>query len=91
VGGALFYDAGSVFTRTSKINLRWQPKSPAELNYFSHTIGFAFRYATPVGPVRLDLGYLLNPAEFSFVDANNVAQLKRLPRFQFFVNFGSVF
>ena len=28
-----------------------------ELNYFSHTIGFGLRYATPVGPIRVDLGY----------------------------------
>ena len=31
-----------------------------ELNYFSHTAGFGFRYKTPVGPIRIDLGYQLN-------------------------------
>ena len=35
-----------------------------ELNYFSHTVGFEFRYGTPIGPVALDLGYQLNPARF---------------------------
>jgi outer membrane translocation and assembly module TamA len=27
----------------------------------SHTVGFGLRYKTPVGPVRIDIGYLLNP------------------------------
>ena len=31
-----------------------------ELNYFSHTLGLGFRYKTPVGPIRIDLGYQLN-------------------------------
>ena len=31
-----------------------------ELNYFSNTVGFGLRYATPVGPIRIDLGYELN-------------------------------
>jgi outer membrane protein assembly factor BamA len=28
-------------------------------------VGFGVRYATPIGPVRVDFGYLLNPAEYS--------------------------
>jgi outer membrane protein assembly factor BamA len=61
------------------------------LNYLSHTIGFGFRYATPIGPVRVDLGYQLNPARFVFVNPSGVAQIARLPRFQFFFNLGSIF
>jgi outer membrane protein assembly complex protein YaeT len=90
LGGALFYDAGNVFSRANRITLRASPISPDDLNYFSHTIGFSFRYATPIGPVRLDLGYQLNPAEFSFT-TDTGTQLVRLPRFQFFFNIGSIF
>jgi outer membrane protein assembly factor BamA len=62
-----------------------------ELNYFSHTIGFGFRYATPVGPVRLDLGYQLNPQTFLIPDGLGGQRPSRLPRFQFFFNFGANF
>jgi len=35
-----------------------------ELNYFAHTIGLGLRYKTPVGPIRIDLGYQLNRPSF---------------------------
>jgi len=105
LGGALFYDAGNVFSRVGHISLRASPSSVAtatgDLNYFSHTIGFGFRYATPIGPVRVDLGYQLNPAQFQFCEVGSPAspqcppgqQLSttKLPRFQFFFNLGSIF
>ncbi len=65
-----------------------------ELNYFSHTIGFGLRYATPVGPIRVDLGYELNRAEFVIPCQNSTAlcqQGTRLPRLQVFFNLGSSF
>jgi outer membrane protein insertion porin family len=33
-------------------------------NYISHAIGVGVRYKTPVGPVRFDFGYNLNPTIF---------------------------
>ena len=30
-------------------------------NYYSHAVGLGVRYATPVGPIRLDFSYNLNP------------------------------
>jgi outer membrane protein assembly factor BamA len=101
LGGALFYDAGNVFSRLAHITLRPSPSGIAQasgdLNYFSHTIGFGFRYGTPIGPVRVDLGYQLNPAQFFACPTNNPKctsgqqQLFRLPRFQFFFNLGAIF
>src|SRR5712664_242255 len=35
-----------------------------ELNYFAHTVGLGLRYKTPVGPIRIDLGYQLNRPSF---------------------------
>ena len=65
-----------------------------ELNYFSHTIGFGLRYGTPVGPIRIDLGYELNQAQF-VIPCKNAAVLCQqgtgLPRVQVFFNLGSSF
>jgi outer membrane protein insertion porin family len=114
LGGALFYDAGNVFPSVRKISLRTSPPTPTfdpsnpnvcltnctnELRYFSHTVGFEFRYGTPIGPVAIDLGYQLNPAQFLVqsgscpptATAACVTTLTRLPRFQFFVNLGTTF
>lgn len=75
---ALFEDAGNVFTdgRTMLDNLlRWRQKNPGicgqentakncDYSYVSHAIGVGVRYKTPVGPVRFDFGYNLNPPAF---------------------------
>ncbi len=65
-----------------------------ELNYFSNTVGFGLRYATPIGPIRVDLGYQLNRALFVIPCKNEVPfcqQGTRLPRLQIFFNLGSSF
>src|SRR5262249_36024955 len=74
-----------------------------ELNYFSHTIGMGFRYATPVGPIPIDLGYQLNRPHFvapicpktvvssSCLQGQFGFQATRLPGFQIFFNLGSTF
>lgn len=100
LGGALFYDAGNVFSRLGAFTLRSTPTaaetSSGDLAYFSHTIGLGLRYATPIGPVRVDFGYQINPAQFFAQCTVGPAcptgtQLTRLPHFQFFFNLGSVF
>jgi outer membrane protein assembly factor BamA len=65
-----------------------------ELKYFSHTVGFEFRYGTPIGPISLDLGYQLNPAYFitpATINGNTGVGVSRLPAFQFFFNLGTSF
>ena len=52
LGGALFYDGGNVYSR---INL------PLLAEKYTNSVGIGFRYQTPVGPVRFDIGHLLNP------------------------------
>jgi outer membrane protein insertion porin family/translocation and assembly module TamA len=52
VGAVVFYDGGNVY---SKINL------PLLAEKYTNSVGIGFRYNTPVGPVRFDVGHLLNP------------------------------
>jgi outer membrane protein insertion porin family len=65
-----------------------------ELNYFSHTVGFGLRYATPVGPIRVDIGYDINQPHF-VIPCRSAAvlcqQATRLPKIQVFFNLGSSF
>ena len=94
VGGGVFYDAGNIFSQISNVTLRSQPRPiPLGLgDFFSHTVGVSFRYSTPIGPVRLDFGYLLNNVRFNFQEnSTSPVQAARLPRFQFFFNIGSMF
>jgi outer membrane protein insertion porin family len=104
LGGGIFYDGGNVFTDFRAITLRDKPLTPIfsstssttciencsnQLDYFSHTVGVEFRYATPVGPISVDLGYQLNPAQFLLPSPSGTGlALQRLPAFQFFVNLG---
>jgi outer membrane translocation and assembly module TamA len=88
VGFAIFWDAGNVFVdgRSMLDNLlRWEQKDPelclqesthteCNYNYISHAVGLGVRYKTPIGPVRFDFGYNLNPPAFpSFQTVTNSA------------------
>jgi len=115
LGGALFYDGGNVYSQLSHVTFRYRPPTPVfatpthcefnctnELNYFSHTVGFGVRYATPVGPIRVDLGYQVNrplfvipvPVPGGGVNPNTcptVCEGTRLSKFQIFFNLGPSF
>ena len=88
VTGAFFYDVGNVYSSIEKITLRTTPP-PNDLNFLSHSVGFGVHYPTPVGPIRLDVGYLLNSPQFTLPTAPN--GLARPHRLEFFLTFGSPF
>jgi outer membrane protein insertion porin family len=116
LSGALFYDAGNIYSRLGRVTFRASPPKPIfdpanakqclynctnELNYLSHTVGIGFRYSTPVGPIRIDLGFPINRPQFvapicpsgqpSCLDGQNGFRVTRLPGFQIFFNLGSTF
>jgi outer membrane protein insertion porin family len=119
LGGTVFYDGGNVFSKINRVTLRWSspkpifnPNNPTqclynctnELNYFAHTIGIGARYATPVGPIRVDLGYQVNRPFFvipipcpsgttpTTCPAGSLGfESTQLPRLQVFFSLGSSF
>ena len=78
VSFAFFHDAGNVFTSGNDMLhslKRWsQPNAgicedPARgqscnYNYISQAVGLGVRYKTPIGPIRFDFAYNLNPPKF---------------------------
>jgi outer membrane protein insertion porin family len=96
LGGTIFYDGGNVYTDINHISLAWKAPSITDLNYFSHTVGFGLRYPTPIGPVRVDFGYQLNPPLYQATvippgGTVGTLQTLRLPHFGFFFNIGPIF
>ena len=91
LGGTIFYDGGNVYRDISHISLAWKSASTSDLNYFSHTIGFGLRSPTPIGPVRVDIGYQLNPALYQVVPSGTTTpEFFRVSHFGFSFNIGPV-
>lgn len=105
---ALFHDAGNVFDSGHDMLrslLHWHQKSPelclqqstyqqCDFNYISHAVGVGVRYKTPIGPVRFDLGYNLNPPVFpSFQGTapNQVFVPRHAANFNFYFSIGQTF
>ena len=83
----LFHDMGNVFYHVSDMfpsftRFRQPDKQTCfavtqvtigtcSYNYFSHAIGVGLRYKTPVGPIRVDLSYNLNPPRYPVIPTVN--------------------
>jgi outer membrane protein insertion porin family len=52
LGLAVFYDGGNVFPNVGFHDFT---------SLYSNNVGLGLRYATPVGPIRVDIGQNLNP------------------------------
>ena len=86
------------FLKTGQNNLQdCRPKTASDpasfvptcdFSFMSHAVGGGVRYNTPIGPVRLDFGYNLNPPTFLIGRENMVQQLRR---FNFFFSIGQTF
>ncbi|HZQ69612.1 MAG TPA: POTRA domain-containing protein [Terriglobales bacterium] len=69
LGGVVFYDGGDVYS-----HIRFSDF----VEHYTSTVGIGFRYSTPVGPVRIDIGRNLNP-------------IPGINPFQFFITLGQAF
>lgn len=64
IGGVLFHDMGNVFSSLSDMSLGFHQRNLQDFDYTVHAVGFGLRYKTPVGPIRVDLAYSINPPSF---------------------------
>jgi outer membrane protein assembly factor BamA len=64
IGGVLFHDMGNVFTSPATISFRADQHGLSDFDYTNQAVGFGIRYRTPVGPVRVDFAYSINPPHF---------------------------
>ena len=73
----------------------WQGQ--CSFNYFSHAPGVGVRYHTPVGPIRVDFSYNLNPPiypviyNYSLQHANSDPHVGEAGHFNFFFSLGQTF
>ena len=64
IQGVVFHDMGNVYSSVSNMSLRFHQKSLQDFDYAVHAVGFGVRYKTPIGPIRGDLAYSINPPSF---------------------------
>ncbi len=69
------------------------PVGTCNFNYFSHAIGLGARYKTPVGPIRVDFSYNLNPPVYPVIyDFNGSNPYEgKASHFNFFFSIGQSF
>ena len=108
VNFVLFHDMGNVFQNEKDLFpsfLRFhQPDrdtcknvsgviGTCSFNYFSHAVGLGVRYRTPVGPIRFDLSYNLNPPIYPVIYDfdNNPPHVGQANHFGFFFSIGESF
>ncbi len=108
VSFVLFHDMGNVFSHVSdmfpSIARYHQPDQETcanvaysfgtcDFNYFSHAVGLGVRYKTPVGPIRLDFSYNLNPPVYPVIyDFNGSLPYEgQANHFNFFFSIGQAF
>jgi outer membrane protein assembly complex protein YaeT len=73
------------------------PQGQCSFNYFSHAPGVGLRYHTPVGPIRLDFSYNLNPPiypviyNYSLSNPGSEMHVGEAAHFNFFFSLGQTF
>jgi outer membrane protein insertion porin family len=74
ISGVLFHDMGNIYSNFGDISLRYRQNGNQDFNYAVQAAGFGIRYKTPLGPVRVDLAYTLNPPSYLGFNRNETIQ-----------------
>ncbi len=72
--GVIFHDMGNIYSTFSDISLAYHQPNIQNFNYAVQAPGFGIRYKTPVGPVRVDFAYALNPSSYQGFNRNESIQ-----------------
>jgi outer membrane protein assembly factor BamA len=102
IGGVLFHDAGNIYSSLGNVSFRVRQQNLQDFDYMVHAVGFGLRYRTPIGPVRVDLAYSINPPSFfgcsgninDLVNCGNNPALRTnhsIGHLQFFFSIGQTF
>ena len=108
VSFVLFHDMGNVFQNVGdmfpSIKRFHQPNEQTcevitgvsfgtcDFRYFSHAVGLGARYKTPVGPIRVDFAYNLNPPKYPVITGVlNAPFVGQGSHFNFFFSIGQSF
>ena len=92
LGVVLFHDMGNVYSSIRRMRLlKFSQNSPTDFDYTVHAVGVGLLYKTPVGPLRFDVGYALNPTRFQVVDSLGGVEVRRLSHIQYFLSIGQSF
>jgi len=110
----IFHDIGNAFGTANEMwknllrfnqreqncrNLSTLSTVPAcDFSYMSQAVGTGVRYHTPIGPVRVDFGYNLNPPVFpvkdpcaGLTDCTAIPHVEEVKHFNFFFSIGQTF
>lgn len=106
----LFHDLGNVFDTPDHLlrglghfsegnrqdcnSLTPIPGRTCDFNYLVSAVGAGVHYKTPIGPVRLDVGYNMNPATYPIRTAPNLTtppHIETLRRWNIFFSIGQTF
>ena len=91
LGAVLFHDAGNVYSTIRKMRLlKVSQSSPSDFDYTVHAVGVGLLYKTPVGPLRFDVAYSLNPPYYQVAVPGGV-EVRQLSHVQFFLSIGQSF
>lgn len=99
IDGVFFHDLGNTYSKLSNFSFRVKQRDLDDFDYMVHAVGFGIRYRTPIGPVRVDLAWSVNPPSFmgfrgtreELLFNQGVRELQRVSRFQFFFSIGQAF
>jgi outer membrane protein assembly complex protein YaeT len=99
IQGVIFHDMGNIYTDLSTLSFRTSQNGLTDFDYMVHAVGFGVRYKTPLGPVRLDLAYSVNPPTFNGLNGTYQQLLfgtathtiQSVSHFQFFFSIGQAF